>query len=72
MSSILSQILDLSPAERIRLAQDIWDSVSEVPGTEILTEWQKAELTKRLEKLEENPNSGIPWRDAMADLTFVI
>ena len=68
MSSILSQIMDLSPAERIRLAQDIWDSVSEIPGPEILTDWQKEELKKRLDKLEANPNSGIPWKAVLADL----
>lgn len=68
MSSLLSQILDLSPAERIRLAQDIWDSVSEISEPETLTDWQKEELKKRLDKLNKNPELGIPWQKVLAEI----
>ena len=66
--SILAHIMDLSPSERIRLAQDIWDSVSEIPNSEALTDWQKSELKKRLKSFEANPNQGIPWRDVLAEI----
>ena len=67
-SKLLTEILDLSTAERIRLAQEIWDSVTEVPDSSILTDWQKQELQIRLNALNENPASGIPWREVISDL----
>lgn len=67
-SALLAQILDLTSAERIRLAQDIWDSVTEIPDSSILTDWQKEELNKRLSALEANPNSGLPWREVIGEL----
>ena len=47
----LSDILDLTVAERIELVQDIWDSIEEMPDNIILTEKQKAELDTRSAKL---------------------
>lgn len=66
----LSDILDLSVAERIELVQDIWDSIAEIPGDLILTEKQKAELDARSAKLKKDPESGIPWEDVKASLAF--
>ena len=67
-SKLLSEILDLPSAERIRLAQDIWDSVTEIPDPSILTDWQKEELKKRLDALDENPNLGVPWKEVISEL----
>lgn len=66
--NLLSKILDLSPADRIRLAQDIWESVEELPEAGQLTELQKEELDRRLASLEEHPEAGIPWREVLADI----
>lgn len=64
----LSDILDLSVAERIELVQDIWDSIAEMPDNIILTEKQKAELDTRSAKLRKTPESGILWEDIKASL----
>lgn len=53
-NKLLADILQLSAAERIRLAQDIWDSVSELPDAAALTDEQKYELDQRLAFLEKN------------------
>jgi len=57
----LAEILRLSVAERIQLAQDIWDSIAAVPEAISLTDAQRAELDRRLAAYEENPDEGIPW-----------
>lgn len=57
----LAEILRLSVAERIQLAQDIWDSIAAVPEAIPLTDAQRAELDRRLSAYEENPDEGIPW-----------
>jgi putative addiction module component (TIGR02574 family) len=56
-----ADILRLSVSERIQLAQDIWDSIVEVPDSVPLTDEQKAELDRRLEAYHKNPNVGSPW-----------
>jgi putative addiction module component (TIGR02574 family) len=58
----------LSIAERIQLAEDLWDSIPP-EGPEIpLTEAQKAELDQRLADLERNPDAGEPWEAVRARL----
>ena len=56
-----SDILGLSVSERIQLAEDIWDSVVEVPQSVPLTEAEKAELDSRLDAYHQNPGAGSPW-----------
>jgi len=51
----------LSVSERIQLAEDLWDSVS-VEGHEVpLTAAETAELERRLDDLDRNPDAGVPW-----------
>lgn len=54
--------LNLSVAERIRLVEDIWDSIREVPESVELTEEEKEELDKRLAAYHQNPDAGSPWK----------
>ena len=54
------EILRLSISERIRLVEDIWDSIREVPEAVELTEEDKEELDRRLEAYRQNPNDGSP------------
>jgi putative addiction module component (TIGR02574 family) len=52
----------LSVAERIQLAEDLWDSVAAETGELPLTEAQTAELERRLADLERDPGAGEPWK----------
>ncbi len=55
-------ILDLSVSERIQLAQDIWDSVAQVPESLALSDEEKAEIEHRLEEAyHKDPDGGSPW-----------
>jgi putative addiction module component (TIGR02574 family) len=54
-------ILDLSVAERIQLARDIWDSIAQVPESLKLSEEEKAEIERRLEAYHRDPDAGSPW-----------
>ena len=54
-------ILDLSVPERIQLAQDIWDSVAQVPESLALTDEEKAEIDRRLDAYHKDPKVGSPW-----------
>jgi putative addiction module component (TIGR02574 family) len=54
-------ISKLSVAERIQLAEDLWDSVAAETGDLPLTDAQIAELDRRLDDLERNPDAGESW-----------
>jgi putative addiction module component (TIGR02574 family) len=56
----LSELFQLSPAERIQLAQDLWDSIP-VQDAPDLTPGEIAELDRRLEDAECDPGIGSTW-----------
>ena len=60
----------LSPAERLQLAQDLWDSVEDAVGTDVLplTDEQRAELDYRLADLEEAPGDASSWDEAKHEI----
>lgn len=51
----------LSIAERIQLAEDLWDSVAAETGGLPLTAAQSAELDRRLAALARDPEAGESW-----------
>ncbi len=57
----VSDLLHLSVAERIQLAEDLWDSVAAHPEQVATSEEQLAELERRLTELDENPEAGESW-----------
>jgi putative addiction module component (TIGR02574 family) len=57
----ISEISQLSVAERIQLAQDIWDSVWSIPEELALTDAQSQELDRRLQNYRQDPESSVPW-----------
>ena len=61
MDPIDLDIAKLSVAERIQLAEDLWDSVSAETADLPLTEAQKAELDRRIADLERDPQAGESW-----------
>lgn len=54
-------ISKLTIAERIQLAEDLWDSVAAETGELPLTKVQIAELDRRLADLARDPGAGEPW-----------
>ena len=58
-----NDLLDLPVAERLRLVEDLWDSIAEVPEAVELSEEQRKELDERLERFYQNPEAGSPWKD---------
>lgn len=62
----IAELLALPLAERIRLAQALWDSISEVPDALPLSDADRAELDRRLEAYYRDPDAGSPWQDVVA------
>lgn len=67
MKSIrLSDVLELSVSERLKLVEAIWDSIADAPEALELSDAQRAELDRRLEEYEANPGAGSPWSEVKA------
>ena len=64
MSSLLTSLgIDrLSPAERVRLIAEIWDSLPEQPPP-VLTDEQGRELDRRLALMDADPTALRPWSE---------
>jgi len=57
----MESILDLSIAERLQLAQDIWDSIAAESSNLPITEAQRRELDRRLAAYRADPTVGASW-----------
>ena len=64
------EISQLSVAERIQLAEDLWDSISQHQEELPLSEAQQQELDRRLENYKQNPANGSRWEEVKKRLGF--
>ena len=55
----------LSPEERLRLLEQLWESLSATPEAIPLTNAQREELDRRLNELDRDGPVGIPWEEVL-------
>ena len=58
----------LSPEEKLRLLEEVWDSLAADPTVVPLTEWQRRELDRRLDELDREGPTGIPWERVLSEI----
>ena len=69
MSQPRPEFLTLSVAERIQLAEDIWDSIAaEAPESTALTPAQLQAVQARVQEHDLNPQTAVPWDQVRAEL----
>jgi putative addiction module component (TIGR02574 family) len=68
--SVLSadRIRELTPAERIELIEQLWESFLEDPTALPVTAEQSTELRRRLAEHEKDPGAARPWSEVRAEL----
>jgi putative addiction module component (TIGR02574 family) len=54
---------ELSPEERIRLVQDLWDRIAASPQDVPVSEAVRQELQRRLADHHHSPDDVIPWEE---------
>lgn len=64
VSPSIQDLRQLPIAERIQLVKELWDSVAEESPAIDLSPEQVAELDRRLDALEAQPEGGTPWHVA--------
>jgi putative addiction module component (TIGR02574 family) len=57
----------LSRDNRISLVMELWDSIAAEATPSLLTEAQRAELLRRIEDDDANPDDVIPWEQVKAE-----
>ena len=69
MSQPKPDFLKLSVAERIQLAEDIWDSIAaENPEAATLSPAQVQELQARLDAHDQDPPTAVTWEQLRSEL----
>lgn len=69
MSQPRPDFLSLSVAERIQLAEDIWDSIAaESPESAALTATQLQEVQTRLQEHDQDPSTAVSWDQVRTEL----
>ena len=68
MSKPALNITDLSPEERLRLIEELWDSLTDKPEAVPLTNAQREALDRRLDDLERSGPKGIPWDEVLQQI----
>ena len=63
-----AKLKDLPVEERIRVVEDLWDSIAADQKALPLTAEQKSELDRRLDVYEVDKNHGRLATDAVADI----
>lgn len=66
--SMNANLRNLPLDERIRLVEDLWDSIAADQSLLPLTPEQRAELDRRLDAYESDGNAGRPAEDVIADI----
>ncbi len=50
------------------MIEELWDSLSEQPGSVPLTDEQRQELDRRLDDFERSGPRGIPWDEVLEQI----
>ena len=58
-------IARLTTEERLRLLDELWESLSATPEAIPLADAQRNELDRRLDELDREGPSGIPWQEVL-------
>ena len=64
--TLIAEALKLSPQDRLRIAEALWESAPDENADFQLSENQRMELERRLADYEANPNEGSDWQEVLA------
>jgi putative addiction module component (TIGR02574 family) len=55
--------------ERLKLIEDLWDSIDADTAAPPLPDWQRDEIDRRLDALDADPSTGAPWAEVRERIT---
>jgi putative addiction module component (TIGR02574 family) len=63
MNAEFAPLFELSVPQRLRLVEDLWDSIAAAPSSVPVPEWQKEELDRREAEHLQNPAAMLSWEE---------
>ena len=61
MNTEFAPLFKLGRAERLQLAEDLWDSIAQEDSPSPVPDGQRDELRRRKERYLQHPASGLTW-----------
>jgi putative addiction module component (TIGR02574 family) len=61
--SDLTELSALPVAERLKLIEDLWDSIETDADALPLPDWHRAEIDRRLDALDAETTTGASWEE---------
>jgi putative addiction module component (TIGR02574 family) len=68
-ATLASEINRLTPVEKLRLVEQLWDTLAANPDQLPLPEWHKQALDEAQAAYDTNPGAGSPWPEVKARIT---
>ena len=65
-NALLDEILRLPPEQRLKLLEEVWDSLASSPDTVGVPDWHRDELSLRL--ADPSEQATITWQEVQAHL----
>lgn len=66
VETLLEAARKLSPNDKLRLVQDLWDIVAEEPKDLPVPKGVLEEVQRREEHLRQHPESALPWDEVVS------
>lgn len=68
MSEPALDLENLTPEQKLRILEKVWDSLIADPDAVPLPGWQRRELDRRLDEIDQGDTSGIPWDRVLSEI----
>jgi putative addiction module component (TIGR02574 family) len=68
LQTVLTAVEAWPAEDRLRLIEEVWDSLADAPEAARLTEAQEQDLQRRLDAYRDTPKAGSSWEEVKARL----
>lgn len=67
--TLATEISRLTPVEKLRLVEELWDTLAADPDQLPIPEWHQQALAEAQAAYESNPEAGSPWPEVKVRIT---
>jgi putative addiction module component (TIGR02574 family) len=68
VTTVMKEVGSWPVEDRLRLIEEVWDSLSDRAGTSVLSDKHKLDLQRRLDAYRDNPKAGSSWDEVKSRL----
>jgi len=66
--TVAENLEKLSASEKILIVEELWDQLAKEDSSVAIPEWQKEELAKRKEQMQDGGGSFYTWPQILAEI----